>query len=180
VCIAVAPHAEQVIGIDAAADRGSTKVVPSNCRFFIRDIVSPFIPENSADIVYSNQVLEHLHPDDCMKVISNAFSALKPGGLFINIVPNWLTGPHDVSRHFTVRAEGLHLHEYDNRELSQILRNAGFRRCRSYVGKTGMCFPVPAVIVGSIEAVLENLPRSWQRNFVVRGIIGIRMVATKP
>lgn len=136
--------------------------------------------DNSVDVIFSNQVLEHLHPNDCAKVVGNAFKALKPGGIFINIVPNWLTGPHDVSKYFTARAEGLHLREYDNRELSEILCKAGFTKCRSYVGKAAANFPVPTTLIGTIEAALAILPQKWRRNFIERGITGIRMAARKP
>lgn len=178
-CIALAPLAPEVIGIDAAENKGLENI-PSNCRFLVADVALPFLTPNSADLIISNQVLEHLHPDDCIAVMKNAFAVLKHGGMFVNTVPNWITGPHDVSKHFAKRACGLHLHEYDNREFAALLRQAGFVDCVAYVGKNKKCFPLPSGLVALAEFVLAKLPSRFRKNILVRGMVGIRSCARKP
>ena len=120
-CIAVAKIAKTCIGVDAA-ERSAPRPTPANCTFLQGDVANFTSPENFVDVAFSSQFLEHLHPDDCRALIANVFRALKPGGVFVNIVSNWLTGPHDVSAHFGPKAQGLHLHEYDNGELASLMR----------------------------------------------------------
>ena len=117
-------------------------------------------------------MLEHLHPDDCKVVIGKIFRALRPGGLFVNIVPNWLTGPHDVSVHFSQKAEGLHLREYDNGELSGLMRAAGFTHCTSYIGAKGFFIPLPSALVVIVEKGLRAMPRALRRQAAVRAFSG--------
>lgn len=180
VCVAMSAFAKRVIGVDIAANRDAPRDAPANCHFVTANITSRLVEDGTVDVLYSSQVLEHLHPDDCVIVVRNAFAALKPGGLFINIVPNWLTGPHDISKYFVNRAEGLHLHEYDNRELSKLLCESGFESCQSYVGTHSICFPLPSKLVGALETVSQAFPQNWRKNIIMRGLTGVRMAARKP
>jgi ubiquinone/menaquinone biosynthesis C-methylase UbiE len=180
VCVEIAKAAKSCIGVDPASTVRRTGDVPPNCSFLASDIVNFQIEDASVDVAFSNQVLEHLHPEDCQTLIGKVFRALRPGGIFVNIVPNKLSGPHDVSKYFAEEAEGLHLHEYSNRELSNFLGAAGFVRCTSYMGARGAFIPVPAAFVAFIEDLLSVLPRGARRNAVVRAATGIRMTARKP
>jgi predicted SAM-dependent methyltransferase len=47
----------------------------------------PF-PENSFDVVYHSQVLEHFEKDDAVKFIKECFRVLKPGGIIRVVVPD--------------------------------------------------------------------------------------------
>ena len=49
----------------------------------------PF-PEGTFDIVFTHDVLEHFSPDDSERIFRNVLPILKPGGLFLNIIPNKL------------------------------------------------------------------------------------------
>lgn len=81
------------------------------------------------DAVISNQVLEHLHPDDLMEHLRGAHAVLKPGGRYVLETPLWYEGPADLSRVFGFdRAVGMHLREYTHRELTRAVREAGFSR----------------------------------------------------
>ena len=62
--------------------------------------------------------MEHLHPDDALEQLQNIYSALVPGGIYLCITPNRLSGPQDVSRDFDMVATGFHLKEYTISELS--------------------------------------------------------------
>jgi SAM-dependent methyltransferase len=179
-CIAVAKIAKNCIGVDAVGDRRASMPALANCTFLQDDVASFTLPDSSVDVAFSSQVLEHLHPDDCRMLIGNVFRALRPGGVFVNIVPNWLTGPHDVSAHFSPTAQGLHLHEYDNGELSALMRASGFTRCTSYVGAKGAFIPLPSALVAVIEKGLRAVPRALRKQAPVRALVGIRMSARKP
>lgn len=88
-----------------------------------------FEEKNSYDIVLSNQVIEHLHPDDKIAHFKGVHAILKKGGYYIFSTPHLFTGPHDVSRVFEKRvAEGMHLKEYTFSELAAIAKEAGFKK----------------------------------------------------
>jgi len=83
----------------------------------------------SYDVVISDQVLEHLHPDDLGVHLRGVHQILKPGGRYIFRTPHRFSGPHDVSRVFKCdRPLGMHLKEYTYREFVAALRQAGFTR----------------------------------------------------
>jgi 2-polyprenyl-3-methyl-5-hydroxy-6-metoxy-1,4-benzoquinol methylase len=83
----------------------------------------------SYDVVISDQVLEHLHPDDIDTHLRGALQILKPGGRYIFRTPHRFSGPHDVSRVFKCDSPlGMHLKEYSYREFVSAVRQAGFKR----------------------------------------------------
>jgi 2-polyprenyl-3-methyl-5-hydroxy-6-metoxy-1,4-benzoquinol methylase len=87
--------------------------------------------ENAAsyDVVISDQVLEHLHPDDVAAHLRGVHHILKPGGRYIFRTPHRFSGPHDVSRVFRCdRPVGMHLKEYSYHEFVTAVRQAGFKR----------------------------------------------------
>ena len=77
----------------------------------LSDGVSVEVPAASVTLAYSNQLMEHLHPDDALVQLRNIVRALAPGGLYVRH-PNRLTGPHDISMYFDRVATGFHLKEY--------------------------------------------------------------------
>ena len=88
-----------------------------------------FEEKNSYDIVLSNQVIEHFHPEDKLAHFKGVHAILKKGGCYIFSTPHLLTGPHDVSRVFEKKvAEGMHLKEYTFSELATIAKEAGFKK----------------------------------------------------
>lgn len=86
-----------------------------------------FEPPEAYDIVVSDQVIEHIHPDDLDCHLRSVRSILKSGGRYVFNTPNKYTGPHDVSQVFK-RSEpiGMHLKEYTCRELYEAATRAGF------------------------------------------------------
>jgi len=104
--------------------------LPSNVEVAISDGVSVPLAPASVDLVYSNQVMEHLHPDDATDQLRNIATVLKSGGRYLCITPNRLTGPHDISCRFDSVPRGFHLREYTYGELALAFRTAGFRDVR--------------------------------------------------
>jgi len=81
------------------------------------------------DYIISNQVIEHLHPDDLYEHFNSAKAILKPGGKYIFNTPHRYTGPHDISRVFGCSyAVGMHLKEYTFNEIYKLLKKIGFSR----------------------------------------------------
>jgi len=87
-------------------------------------------PDSSFDLVFSQQVLEHLHPEDVPSHFAEAFRVLRSGGIFAVETPNRTTGPQDISRGFTRVAQGLHLKEWSVGELLREFQQAGFRQVK--------------------------------------------------
>ena len=99
-----------------------------------------FESPNSYDVVISNQVIEHLHPDDLCQHFKGVLSILSKGGKYIFITPHRYKGPSDISRVFKCdRAMGMHLKEYTYLELKELLKISGFKKIKAI-------FRIPAKI----------------------------------
>jgi len=91
-----------------------------------------FEPANSYDVIVSDQVIEHLHPDDLGLHFSGAARILKERGRYIFSTPHVSVGPADVSRVFQMdKAAGMHLKEYAYREIYHLLKQSGFASVKS-------------------------------------------------
>ena len=177
--LAVATRVKTVYAVDV-----TDVLVPSlprldNFHLLQSDGVDVPIPPGAADLIYSNQVLEHLHPDDAGDHLQAVYAALAPGGRLVCVTPNRLSGPWDISRHFDPAATGLHLREYTTSELSDLLRAGGFsvRLIASYHGRH--ISPVPESAIRVLEAGLEPFPLALRRP-IASCLTAIKVVATKP
>jgi SAM-dependent methyltransferase len=87
-----------------------------------------FEAPNSYDVLISDQVIEHLHPDDLYEHFKGVLSILSSGGRYIFCTPHKHMGPSDVSRVFKRdKPMGMHLKEYTYQELKELLKRAGFK-----------------------------------------------------
>jgi 2-polyprenyl-3-methyl-5-hydroxy-6-metoxy-1,4-benzoquinol methylase len=130
--LALAGH--NVEATDVSRHRGGTREESMNLTWSITDGVNlqQFATRGPYDVVLSDQVLEHLHPEDVLTHCRSCRDVLHTGGRYILRTPNRLTGPHDVSRVFGLNEPvGMHLHEYTVTELRTILREAGFSKVHS-------------------------------------------------
>lgn len=79
------------------------------------------------DVVISNQVIEHMHPEDVHEHFNGVFSILSSGGRYIFTTPHKFGGPFDISRVFNCdEPKGMHLKEYTYREMKTLLLKSGF------------------------------------------------------
>lgn len=86
-----------------------------------------FEPPDFYEVVISDQVIEHFHPDDLIPHFKSVKNILTPGGRYIFNTPHRYTGPHDVSQVFDCdEPQGMHLKEYTFGELMKMAREAGF------------------------------------------------------
>lgn len=153
-----------------------------NLEIVISDGVSLPVKPKSVDVAYSDQLMEHLHPDDAQAQLVNVAKAVRPGGVYVCITPNRISGPHDVSRGFDNIATGLHLREYDGREIRKMFLDVGFRKVMFYAGGRGHYIRMPVSAVLLIEAVFEHLPRAVRNRIpglVSYVILGLNVVAMR-
>lgn len=126
-----------------------------------------FERDSDYDVVISNQVVEHLHPDDLPEHFQTAFKILRPGGRYFFTTPHRYSGPADVSRVFRERSPmGLHLREYTYRELVDLAESAGFV-VGGIVTGTGEVSSRSLERMLRLERVLACAPRGVSRRKLV-------------
>ena len=94
-----------------------------------------FEAHNSYDVIISDQVIEHLHPNDLYEHFKGVLSILSSTGRYIFCTPHKHMGPSDVSRIFKCdKPMGMHLKEYTYQELKELLERAGFKDIQAVLG----------------------------------------------
>ena len=101
------------------------------------------LPDDCVDLVFSDQLVEHLHPEDTLHHFRLVRRILAPEGAYVFRTPHALCGPHDVSRFFSDAPEGFHLKEWTYRELEPVLRETGFGTLRAFWNGRGARTPLP-------------------------------------
>jgi SAM-dependent methyltransferase len=179
---AVARRASRVYAVEVSEEIAAAAGRPANVERVLSDGTSVPVPPGTAHVAFSNQLMEHLHPDDALAQLRQVAAALAAGGVYVCITPNALSGPHDISRHFDSVPTGFHLREYTNRELRRLLRAAGFEPVRGFVQAFGRIVVYPLALPVALETVLARcgaLGRRLARRRVPRGLLGNRIVATR-
>jgi SAM-dependent methyltransferase len=183
VSIAMAEHVKKVYAADVSSEVTNDLNAPANFELVIFDGLRLPLPSESVDLAYSNQLMEHLHPDDSLEQLRSIFATLKPGGLYYCVTPNRLSGPHDVSRGFDPVATGLHLREFTVAELDRSFTDAGFRQTRVYLWVFGRGLKLPVGPFKMLESVVGAFPERVRRavtfNRIARFILGIKFLAKK-
>jgi SAM-dependent methyltransferase len=176
----------EVTATDISHERGGNRVAREGLTWGVTDGVNldRFADVRSFDAVISDQVIEHLHPDDVLRHFEGAKAILREGGRYIFRTPHAYTGPHDVSRVFGLdNPVGMHLREYTNRELNAKLRRAGFASMRGAIvvpQKINRRGQLPAAVVSNalmaylvtVEAVLGTTYLAKHRRALVRYLRG--------
>jgi SAM-dependent methyltransferase len=183
VSVEVARTARKVYAVDVSESVTARVTKPDNVEIVLSDGVSIPVPPGSVELAFSNQLMEHLHPDDAFEQLRNIAKALGPGGLYVCITPNRLNGPHDVSRHYDREATGFHMKEYTNRELAAVFRAAGFASATPYMQVKGRSSALSSALVDALEGALAALPFGIRRSVANlrpwRWMLGIQMVGRR-
>jgi len=182
--LAVADRVRDVIGIDVQDHLVDLSNVPANYRFVrSTDGVTLPLATGSVDVVVSDQLLEHLHPEDALKQTCEVHRILKKGGVYICSTPNSLTGPHDISMFFDYTARGLHLKEYNYREIMALFKAANFQAIAFVANTKFGSIRVPIALGIRLEQVLQALSKQslapFGRTRVARQLFGINVIASK-
>jgi len=183
VSAAVAERVKKVYAVDVSEEITRGLTLPDSVELRLSDGTSIPVPPNSVDVSYSNQLMEHLHPDDAFEQVRNLYDSLKPGGVYLCVTPNRVTGPHDISMFFDAEATGFHLKEYTIGELRRLFAKVGFSSVTVLVGGRGRYRRVPPFPAEIVERLLAILPTRAKRALVHRFhanlVLGIRVVAAK-
>jgi SAM-dependent methyltransferase len=174
-------HAAQQVRKVVAVDVSEVIVsgAPENLEVIISDGTSIPVEPASVDLVFSDQLMEHLHPDDAAQQLENVARAIRPGGVYVCITPNRVTGPHDVSRGFDEVSTGFHLREYRARDLAPMFVNTGFSKVDFYAGGRGRYVRLPHHSAIALESAFEWLPLSvrWRLSGAAYPVLGLNVVA---
>jgi len=179
----VSKYVKRVVATDVLGEVATSVVWPLNFMLIVSDGLSIGVQKSIVDVAFSNQVIEHVHPDDIAVQVKNIYEALVPGGVYICITPHRFSGPHDISKYFDEVASGLHLKEYTYTELSNMFKEAGFLKIYALVGAIGVYVPIPLKPLVFMETVLEIMPKAIKRalshTLILRLFLGIKVVARK-
>jgi SAM-dependent methyltransferase len=159
----VCGKARTVIGIDISDQSVKTNPIPANFRLQVYDGYALTLPDASADVVFSDQFIEHLHPDDVDRHFRLVWRLLKPGGSYIFRTPHAFHGPFDISEYFSDVAEGFHLKEWTYAELRRRLRAAGFSSWRGGLKRKGRYHELPIGLFADYERMIRWLPYRARR-----------------
>jgi SAM-dependent methyltransferase len=173
----------QVYAVDVSEHITRGERRPANFTLVLSDGCSTGVPDGTVDVAFSNQLMEHLHPDDAAEQLQNIHRSLAPGGVYVCLTPNRLYGPHDISCLFDDVATGFHLREYTARDIRALFRSAGFKDVSFYAVAAGRAARCPYWLLQACEGVLELLPRWFARRIadtrLLRAVLGICAVARR-
>lgn len=179
----VASIVKKVHALEVSSEISRTSNAPDNFEFLITDGTTIPLPLASVDIAYSNQVMEHLHPEDALEQLKNIYRTIKPNGLYVCLTPNKFSGPHDISKYFDTEATGFHLHEYTTAELKNIFIACGFKKVKSFIGGLGYYWPCPTFLIILFEKFLDLWPfdarKIIARSLFGRALLGIIIIGIK-
>lgn len=183
---AVAPLLTAVYALDVSPTvMQPSRDVPKNLFRIAFDGYSLPLREASIDLAFSNQLIEHLHPDDAREQLHAVYRVLKPGGKYLCTTPNRLSGPYDISRYFDRVATGLHLREYTVFELVDLFAQAGFTHLRIILGASRSLrltlSPLPVMLLEKLLLILPpERAAAYARSIPLGALRIIRLVGEKP
>lgn len=175
-----AKTAGSVIAVDVSDQREQSpaEAVPPNFRHVCYDGFRLDLPDACADVAFSFQFLEHLHPDDVGPHFDLVRRVLKPGGVYVFDTPHRYSGPHDVSRYFTNNLDCFHFQEWTHREMRRHLASHGFTPAWVFrFGKTQR--GVVNALTDLAELIVAPLPHKLRRTLFSRVFPSVAMVAVK-
>ena len=178
----IAARVRSAVGVDVTPVLVSADAPPA-FKFVQSDGITLDLPTGSADLVFSNQLMEHLHVEDAVVQLQEIHRILKPGGRYVCCTPNRLTGPHDISVYFGNQPTGFHMREYDHRSLGALFHSAGFSSVVATVSLKGRSLALPVAVMGWAEKLLEAMPSRLRETLALQSIMvnvaGVNLVGTK-
>lgn len=154
----LAQHAGHVIAVDVSPTVTDGADRPENLELRLIDGCSIPAEPASVDLAFSDQLMEHLHPEDALGQARDIARALRSGGAYVCVTPSRLTGPHDISALYDDVPKGFHLKEYATRDVVALLREAGFAKVRLLIVVRDHAWAVPAAPMMAVERLLDALP----------------------
>jgi SAM-dependent methyltransferase len=175
----VCKHVEKVIGVDISDQTGGGGNRPANFQLVVYDGYHLDLPPGAADLVFSYQFLEHLHPDDVQPHFRIVHNLLRPGGAYVFSTPHAFSGPHDISALFSDVPRGFHFKEWTYGEMTRLLKSLGFHAAWTFrLGKARDTALWNSATLAA-EKVVGWLPRRPRRAVSKRLFQAVSMVALK-
>jgi len=172
-------HVKFVYGVDISNQIKNPDTLPDNFKLIIYDGYNLKMIENSADVAFSDQLIEHLHPEDIKFHLEMVRKILKPKGVYVFRTPHKFLGPHDISRFFSDKAEGFHLKEWTYCELAEIFRDLKYSYWYGYWYAKGIQIKMPFIYFRILEGTLSILPKMIKKSLSKILLPNITMVAIK-
>ncbi len=157
--ILLSKYVKKVYALDVTDVIINKENLPQNVEIVIADGAFIPLPDNSVDIAFSDQLIEHLHPEDCIHHFEGIYKILKENGRYFFLTPNRLSGPHDVSRYFDDVATGFHLKEWTFQELEKSLKSVGFKKFEAFISVKGNYISVPWFLKIFLEKIVQLVPK---------------------
>jgi SAM-dependent methyltransferase len=164
--IAASDYCTEVIALEVSQEVADNSHFPANVKLTLFDGFNIPLADNTVDVAYSNQLMEHLHPDDAQEQLKSIHRVLRKGGIYICITPNRISGPHDISRFFTDTPVGFHLREYSAVDLRQLFLQVGFQKVIAYTIIKGRKIQLPFALIRMIEAMAERMQEQQRQTFL--------------
>ena len=181
--IAVAKKVRSVCAIDISYCITGNLDTPENFNLIISDATKISLTSNLANLIFSDQFVEHLHPEDAINHFKEVYRILCNKGYYVCLTPHRFSGPHDISVYFDDVATGLHLKEYSNAEIENLMRQVGFTNIRTIVKYKSKTIIFPIKLINWIEKVVAKLPvhirRKVARLPILRNFLGISIIGQK-
>lgn len=177
--IELCSHVKEVYAVDISDQSGQLRAYPENFHQIIYDGYQLDLPDNLADLTFSDQLIEHIHPQDILLHFQLAWRILKPQGQYLLRTPHRLSGPHDISGYFCNQSQGFHLKEYGYRQLIALLRKAGFKSFRSVHSWKGVSISLPLRIALELERIIACLPQKLRRSLARLLLADVTIAARK-
>ena len=169
----VARQVKRSVAADISDQRAEGMEAPANFELVVFDGFNLDLPPAFADVAFSYQFLEHLHPDDVAPHLEMVSRALKPGGVYVLDTPHAYSGPHDVSRYFSVEASGFHMHEWTYSEMATLGAKHGFDRMTVFRFGRRWDTPLALAAVLMAERFLNALPLKLRWRLSQRLFMGV-------
>lgn len=159
-----AKHVKFAYGIDISDQRDPSDDVPENFKLVLYDGYDlDGVDNESIDIVFSDQLIEHFHPEETKLHFEIVHRMLKAGGKYVFRTPHALTGPHDVSMYFSDEPDCFHLKEWTYIELKALLMDVKYSKFQTRWRARKLDFRVPYYYFAACEHVLGRIPKRYRR-----------------
>jgi SAM-dependent methyltransferase len=174
----VCKHVKKVCAVDISDQRQEKLQVPANFELIIYNGFNLDIKSDSVDVAFSDQLIEHLHPEDIEHHFRLVKRILRNGGSYIFRTPHAFFGPHDISKYFSDEPEGFHLKEWTYSEAEEILERLsftswdGFWRINRNLNKKYI--KIPSCYFKTVEDMLGGLPKK-PRRFLSRFFLPLQL-----
>jgi SAM-dependent methyltransferase len=166
----VSQLAKFVYGIDISDQRSKQITFPNNFKLIIYDGYDLELPSGSIDIVFSNELIEHFHPEDILYHFQLVHRILNKGGAYLFITPHKFAGPSDISMYFSEEPEGFHLKEWTYGEIAALLNISNYSLWNGYIELKGMFIKLPPVYFYIVEMIICRFPFNF-RKFLARYLL---------